>query len=64
MIVKFHDIIGEIHASGEHLASASEELSASAVQIASGSKELSSRAQLVSTASQEVTATIVEIFQK
>ncbi|MBE9528217.1 MAG: methyl-accepting chemotaxis protein [Proteobacteria bacterium] len=63
MITKFHDIIGDIHTSGEHLASASEELSASAVQIASGTKEQSSRAAQVSTASQEMTATIVEISQ-
>ena len=61
MMDKFHDIIKEIHAGTEHLASASEELSTTAAGIASGSQTQAARATQVSTSSNEMSSTIIEV---
>ncbi len=61
MMDKFHDIIKEIHAGTEHLASSSEELSTTAAQIASGGETQASRATQVSTSSNEMSSTIIEV---
>ncbi|MBI5885321.1 MAG: HAMP domain-containing protein [Deltaproteobacteria bacterium] len=61
MMEKFHNVIREIHASTERLASSSEELSASATQIAAGSESQGARATQVSTSSQEMSTTIIEV---
>ncbi|MBI5234816.1 MAG: methyl-accepting chemotaxis protein [Deltaproteobacteria bacterium] len=61
MMDKFHDIIKEIHAGAEHLASSSEELSATAAQIAAGTQTQASRATQVSTSSNEMSSTIIEV---
>ena len=61
MLTNFHSIVLEMHASSDHLASASEELSVTATHIADGADEQSKRAEHVATASQELNATIVEV---
>jgi methyl-accepting chemotaxis protein len=61
MIERFHNVVRDIHASADHMASGSEELSASASQIATGTEVQSDRAEHVATASQEMSATVIEV---
>lgn len=61
MIANFHKVVRDIHASADHMASGSEELSASAAQIAAGTEVQTDRAEHVATASQELSATVIEV---
>jgi methyl-accepting chemotaxis protein len=59
-IEKLHDIISQVAANTEQLASAANEISSSAEQLSAGAKEQTNQSSQVSAAIEEMTATIVE----
>jgi methyl-accepting chemotaxis protein len=59
-IDKLHDIISQVAANTEQLASAANEISSSAEQLSAGAKEQTNQSSQVSAAIEEMTATIVE----
>jgi methyl-accepting chemotaxis protein len=60
---KLHNVIVQVAATAEHVASASEEISASATQTANGSETQKDQVHQVATAMQQMSATVHEVSE-
>ncbi len=60
---KMHNVISQVAATAEHVASASEEISASATQMATGGETQKDQVHQVATAMQEMSATVHEVSE-